>query len=201
LSVSSPANAQGDWHTEEVEFENAGAVLSGTLFMPTTTPPVATVVLIHGSGPEERMAWFAALLAADGLAVMTYDKRGVGLSGGVYEQENNVSSSNLSLLASDAAAAFAAVSKHPRLAEIPGGFAGFSQAGWIAPLAAVQSPSATFIALWSGAVCTVDEEIHFSALAQNYPSSLETYSNEGFSEFLASVDYRPDDFDPRHGLS
>ena len=201
LFASSLATAQDDWHAEDVTFESAGAVLAGTLFIPRADPPLAAVVLIHGSGPEERMRWFARLLASDGFAVLTYDKRGVGMSGGVYEGDNNVSTENLSLLASDAAAAFASIREHPLLLDIPGGFAGFSQAGWIAPLAALQSPSADFIALWSGVVSTVDEELHFSALAQSSPSSLEGYSNRGFREFLGSVKYRPDDFDPRQSLS
>ena len=201
LFASSLVTAQDDWYTEDVTFENAGAVLAGTLFIPRADPPLAAVVLIHGSGPEERIRWFAPLLASDGFAVLTYDKRGVGMSGGVYEGENNVSTENLSLLASDAAAAFASIREHPLLVDIPGGFAGFSQAGWIAPLAALQAPSADFIALWSGVVSTVDEELRFSALAQSSPSSLEDYSSREFEEFLGTVRYRPDDFDPRQSLS
>ena len=44
----------------------------------------------------------------------------------------------------------------------PIGFAGISQAGWIAPLAAERSDLAKFLVLWSGPVCKVSEEDIFS---------------------------------------
>ena len=45
---------------------------------------------------------------------------------------------------------------------IPVGFAGISQAGWIAPLAAERSGLARFLVLWSGPVCRVSEEDIYS---------------------------------------
>lgn len=41
-------------------------------------------MLIHGSGRATRMLWLADLFASEGIAVLTYDKRGVGRSGGQF---------------------------------------------------------------------------------------------------------------------
>jgi alpha-beta hydrolase superfamily lysophospholipase len=45
--------------------------------------PIAALVLVHGSGQESRMNGLGSLLAENGIAVLTNDKRGVGKSGGV----------------------------------------------------------------------------------------------------------------------
>lgn len=72
---------QAAYVTEEVTFTSAGVTLSGSLCR--AQRPVAAVVIVHGSGQEARMTEFAALLAAQGITAFTYDKRGVGKSGGV----------------------------------------------------------------------------------------------------------------------
>ncbi|MGL6128473.1 alpha/beta hydrolase, partial [Chryseobacterium artocarpi] len=68
--------------TTNVTFTSSGISLSGTIFKPDHA--TAAVVIVHGSGQEKRMTEFATLLADNGIAVLTYDKRGVGESGGVY---------------------------------------------------------------------------------------------------------------------
>src|SRR5262245_40886489 len=79
-----------------------GAMIAGDIHLPAGRP-TAGVVLVHGSGPEPRMTGFGNVLAGDGFAVLTYDKRGVGKSGGTYEGTYNISRDNLHLLADDAA--------------------------------------------------------------------------------------------------
>jgi pimeloyl-ACP methyl ester carboxylesterase len=186
---------------EEVEFQSAGVSLSGTLLYPEATRPVAAVVLIHGSGPEARMMWWARPLAADGLAVLTYDKRGAGRSGGVYEGDNNVSAANLDLLAQDAVAALDVMSRHPRLQKLPLGFLGASQAGWIAPIAATKSSATDFIVLSSGPVSTVAEELPFGAWAERTPDFHQKNTAQDVAKYLETVMYHPGDVDPRESLS
>ena len=93
--------------TKNVKFVSNGDTLAGTILKPTH--PFAALVIVHGSGQEKRMMEFATLLANNGIAVLTYDKRGVGESGGVYAGPevgtNNVDSTNLNLLSLDASAA------------------------------------------------------------------------------------------------
>jgi alpha-beta hydrolase superfamily lysophospholipase len=148
---------------EEVTFESHGAVLSGTLTWPDGRPKAA-LVLVQGSGPQERLSKLASMVAKRGIAVLTYDKRGVGRSGGVYEGELNSSAANISLLADDAAAAVRALAGQQDLQVLPIGLLGISQAGWIVPLAAVNDREVAFIGLWAGPLCRVSEQFRFQKL-------------------------------------
>lgn len=64
--------------TKSVKFTNNSDTLVGNLLMPKN--PFAALVIVHGSGQEKRMIELATQLAKKGLAVLTYDKRGVGES-------------------------------------------------------------------------------------------------------------------------
>jgi uncharacterized protein len=153
-------------HSEikEVEFRSQGVSLSGTVVLPPDM--VAAMVLVHGSGPEERMTGYSQALAAQGIATLTYDKRGVGKSGGIYvgpeAGTNNVSAENLNLLAADAAAAIKELVRLlPRDLRVPVGLTGGSQAGWIIPLAALLSPDTRFMVIWSGPLVTARQQLRF----------------------------------------
>ncbi|MDO7848100.1 alpha/beta hydrolase [Hymenobacter sp. M29] len=149
--------------TENVRFESAGVTLAGTVFTPRQS--VAAVVLVHGSGPEKRMTELATRLAEEGLAVLTYDKRGAGESGGVYAGPevgtNNIDAANLRLLAADASAATTALLAHLPARHGPVGLLGFSQAGWVIPLAANLNRAVRFLVLFSGPVITAREQLRF----------------------------------------
>jgi pimeloyl-ACP methyl ester carboxylesterase len=147
--------------TEEVKFVSHGTTLSGSLVLPSGDIHAA-VVFIHGSGKQTRNLVWAERFARDGIAALVYDKRGAGKSGGDYEGNQSVSEANLALLADDASSALRRLSTHPSLKGVPVGFAGISQAGWIAPLAAQRSGLAKFLVLWSGPVCKVSEEDIYS---------------------------------------
>jgi pimeloyl-ACP methyl ester carboxylesterase len=184
-----------------ITFQSHGAMLAGAIVFPDATPPVAGLVLVHGSGKVERMLPLARLLAQSGFAVLTYDKRGVGMSGGSYEEMENVSAANLDLLADDAGAALTALQGNSRLHDLPVGFLGVSQAGWIIPIAATRSPGAKFIGLWSGAVCTTSEQLHFQNWAEKYPNFWKSHTKQQVSDYMRSFRYRDDDVDPRASLS
>lgn len=163
VSTGTEAAEQPGVTSEEVRFTSQGVTLVGTLFQPDH--PRAAVVTVHGSGQEKRMATFANRLAKDGIAVLTYDKRGVGDSGGVYAGPevgtNNIDAANLELLARDAAAAVDVLAKRLPGKKIPVGLIGFSQAGWVIPLASKANPSVTFMVLFSGPVVTAREQLRF----------------------------------------
>ena len=154
---------------EEIAFVSHGIALSGSIVFPKGGKAQAAVVFIHGSGKQSRNLDWANRFAADGIAALVYDKRGAGKSGGEYEGQQSVSEKNISLLADDANAALGALTKHPLLTGVPAGFAGISQAGWIAPLAAQRNPAATFLVLWSGPVCKVSEEDIYSQYTADEP--------------------------------
>ncbi|MFV8375256.1 alpha/beta hydrolase family protein [Flavobacterium sp. GSP11] len=146
---------------ENVTFKSEGVTLAGSILNPKK--PFAAVVIIHGSDPVKREMEFAERLAKEGIAVLTYDKRGVGESGGVYAGPevgtNNIDSVNLTLLAKDASAA---VNKlHQLYKNIPIGLVGFSQAGWIIPIDASKNPLIEFMVLFSCPTITTLEQLRF----------------------------------------
>jgi pimeloyl-ACP methyl ester carboxylesterase len=149
---------------EEVEFRSEGVILSGTVVLPKRV--LAAIVLVHGSGQETRRIALSEELADLGIATLTYDKRGVDKSGGIYigpeVGTNNISAENLSLLAVDVAAAMKELARWlPSDPPVPIGLMGGSQAGWIIPLAASRSSHARFMVIWSGPIVTAREQLRF----------------------------------------
>lgn len=144
---------RADTHETDTTFKSAATTLAGRLIEPAgpVDPTRPLVVLVHGSEKTAAIgSVYAYMLAAQGVSVFVYDKRGTGASGGDYTQ-------NFELLADDAAAAL----NHARgLASGRFGRAGYfggSQGGWVAPLAATRSP-ADFVAVGFGLVVSPIEE-------------------------------------------
>ena len=187
----------------DITFTSEGILLGGTLFSPSD--PHAAIVLVHGSGQEKRMTRFAERLAAHGVTVLSYDKRGVGESAGIYAGPevgtNNVDSANLSLLAKDASAA---VNKLQELAQdLPIGLIGSSQAGWIIPIAATLNPSVDFMVLFSGPTITSLEQLRFQFHTNGDSNYWENHSEAEAREHIKND---PDRFeftatDPKHSLT
>jgi uncharacterized protein len=148
--------------TEEVRFVSHGETLAGSIVWPAGNSVTAAVVFIHGSGPQTRNLELARRFADRGIAALVYDKRGVGKSGGRYEGSQSVTGMNISLLTDDAVAALNMLAARAELSGVPVGFAGISQAGWIAPLAATRTRHAKFLLLWSAPVSKVSEEDIYS---------------------------------------
>ncbi len=72
-------------HVSHVEFESSGVLLQGSLFLPQGEGPWPAILLCHGFGSDRRVMRVTALDAARwGMAVLTFDFRGHGQSGGVY---------------------------------------------------------------------------------------------------------------------
>lgn len=158
------AFAQSDGITvQDVKFESKGITLAGSIVKPEK--PFAAVVIVHGSDPVKREMEFAKRLAKEGIAVLTYDKRGVGESGGVYVGPsvgtNNIDSANLNLLSQDADAAVKKFQTYLKNKKIPIGLVGFSQAGWIIPMAAGKNPEIRFMVLFSCPTITTLEQLRF----------------------------------------
>lgn len=147
--------------TEDIIFKSEGVSIAGTIYKPRHS--YAAVVIVHGSDKQPRMRDFASLLAENGILVLTYDKRGVGESGGIYAGPevgtNNIDSANLALLAKDANAAVNVLHQWDK--SIPIGLVGFSQAGWIIPIAANKNSQVNFMVLFSGSVVPTLEQLRF----------------------------------------
>ena len=132
---------------EDVRFANGGVQLSGTLISPRAAGKHPAVILVHGSGPATRewMVPFARFLVRRGMAVLGYDKRGVGGSTGDWTQ------ASFDDLAGDAVAAFEYLKGRPDIEANQIGLMGVSQAGWIMPIAATRTPGFAFLISVSGA--------------------------------------------------
>ena len=194
-----------EFSTENVEFKSAGVILAGTIFKPRQV--YAAVVLVHGSGRETRMLEMASTLAKHGIAVLTYDKRGAGKSGGIYAGPevgtNNIDSANLNLLALDASSASDALLSHLPPTHGLLGLMGFSQAGWTIPLAAQKNSNVNFMILFSGPVITALEQLRFQFYTAGKPNFWETHTEAEVREHIKNdADrYQFADTDPRDALS
>ncbi|MDR1344133.1 MAG: lysophospholipase [Tannerellaceae bacterium] len=172
--------------TENIRFDNAGVSLAGTIYTPRHSQ--AAVVLVHGSDQAPRMSAFASLLSEEGISVLTYDKRGVGESGGIYAGPevgaNNVDPDNLTLLAEDANAAVNIL--HQRDKNIPVGLVGFSQAGWIIPIAANKNVLVDFMVLFSGSMVPTLEQLRFQFFTEGKPDFWESHTEAEAREHIRS---------------
>ncbi|WP_369681646.1 alpha/beta hydrolase [Ferruginibacter sp. HRS2-29] len=123
------------------------------------------MVIVHGSDPVKREMEFTKRLAKEGISVLTYDKRGAGESGGVYAGPpvgtNNIDTTHLNLLADDASAAVYTFQTYLKDKKTPTGLVGFSQAGWIIPIAARKNPRIEFMVLFSCPTITTLEQLRF----------------------------------------
>ncbi len=174
--------------TEDIKFKSAGVILEGTIFKPKQI--LAAIVLVHGSGQESRMQRMASQLAENGIAVLTYDKRGVGKSGGVYAGPevgtNNIDAANLNLLALDAGNAADILLTKLRKKHLPLGLMGFSQAGWVIPLAANKNPKVDFMVLFSGPVVTTLEQLRFQFYTQGKSNFWDTHTEAEAREHISN---------------
>ncbi|MDR6547222.1 dienelactone hydrolase [Chryseobacterium rhizosphaerae] len=163
---------------QDVKFESQGITLAGSILEPKK--PVAAVVIVHGSDPVKRELEFAKRLAKEGIAVFTYDKRGVGESGGVYVGPsvgtNNIDTTNLNLLAQDANAAVTTFRTYLKDKKTPIGLVGFSQAGWIIPIAASKNPQIDFMVLFSCPTITTLEQLRFQFYTNGNNSFWENHT-------------------------
>jgi pimeloyl-ACP methyl ester carboxylesterase len=131
---------------EDVSFRRGGAVISGTLITPPTKPPHPAIVCLQGSGRSNRNNFgpFPYFFAAQGLAVLVYDKRGVGASTGNFGQ------ATFDDFADDAVAAVQFLKSRKEVDPRKIGLWGVSQGGFLAGMAAARSPDIAFVINTSG---------------------------------------------------
>lgn len=140
---------------EEVAFDNpkGGDRLAGTLTMPTDGKASKIVVLITGSGAQNRdeelmnhrpfLVW-SDWLTRHGIAVLRYDDRGTAQSTG------NFATATSADFADDAEAAVSYIQSRPDLKNLSIGLMGHSEGGLIAPMVASRNKAVKFIVLLAG---------------------------------------------------
>lgn len=139
---------------EDVKFRSGNIPLSGTLSLPEISGPHPAVIFISGSGRQTRdgdpwMNGFRILaedLARQGIAVLRYDDRGAGRSGG------GSSTDTMETFAEDAYAAVQYLKARPDIDPHRIGLLGHSEGGLIAPMVAVRTTDVAFIVMLAGPV-------------------------------------------------
>ena len=132
---------------EELQIEGDGFTLA-TSYSPAG--PTALVAL-HGAGEGTReslsLRHLHELLPPHGIGVVTFDRRGEG------ESTGDATRGRFDLQADDALAVLRAIGAER------GGLFGYSQGGWIAPLAAARSDDVAFLVLVASIGVTPSEQM------------------------------------------
>ena len=142
------------YRQEDVFFnnKNAGAKLAGTLTMPPKGKATKILILISGSGPQNRNEELAEFnqrpfliwsdyLTRQGFAVLRYDDRGVDQSTGDFQTATTAD------FADDAEAAVKYIQSRPDLKSMQIGLLGHSEGGMIAPMVAARNKNVKFLVL------------------------------------------------------
>ena len=199
---ASEVRAVGDHGEIDVRFTSRDTILAGTLFVPGAGGAHPAVVWVHASGEHERLRYGPVVDAfvMSGIGFFTYDKRGVGESGGTCcpADAEDAGIAEFGEQADDALAALEAVRARSEVDPVHVGYLGVSQAGWIVPVAATQSPHVAFAVLVSGATVTTGEEQLYSQLTGDTDLSGDTDRAE-LSRRLA--EHGPSGFDPKRYLT
>jgi len=150
---------------EEAIYENkkAGITLAGTLTLPSEKGPFPAVLLITGSGPQDRnetiyghypFMVLADYLTRQGIAVLRVDDRGVGESTGDFSLATSED------FASDVLAGIEYLKTRKEINPEQIGLIGHSEGGLIAPMVAIKSPDVAFIILMAGTGLTGEEILY-----------------------------------------
>jgi dienelactone hydrolase len=149
-----------DFVEEEVKFQNGVANLVGTLVKPRNTGKFPVIVFTHGSGNQTRGEDFyhsrAYLFARNGIAALIYDRRGKGSSTGGADKVR------FEDLADDAISAVRYLKNRKDVIPHQIGISGFSQGGYVSPLAATRSMDIAFVIVGSAPGITPDEQNDFN---------------------------------------
>lgn len=151
-----------DYDIEEVKFKNTkdNINLAGTFTCPKGTGPFPTVILISGSGGQNRNEeifnhkpfWVIAdYFAKNGIATLRYDDRGI------EESEGNFASATSADFANDARAGIEFLKQHSKVDKQNLGIVGHSEGGMIAPMIAASDNSIGFLILLAAPGIPIDQ--------------------------------------------
>lgn len=140
------------YYSEDITFENkkAGLSFAGTLTLPQKDGVFPVVILISGSGPQNRdeellghrpFLVLSDYLTKNGIAVLRYDDRGIALSKGDFKTATSLD------FATDVEAAIDYLKTRKEINIKKIGLIGHSEGGLIAPMIASKSKDVAFIVL------------------------------------------------------
>lgn len=176
------------YREEEVTFPNASAsvTLAGTLTLPKGSGPFPAAVLIAGSGPHDRdetlenhkpFLVLSDYLTRQGLAVLRYDKRGIGKSTGFADTATTLD------LASDTAAAVTYLKSRKDIDRARIGLIGHSEGAMIAPYLASRSKDIPWVVLLAAPTTKGEDTL------LNQSELIARASGMSNSQILASLNF------------
>lgn len=187
----------------DVAFDNpstTGVSIAGTLTLPEGEGPHPAVIMITGSGPQDRdetvvghqpfLVW-ADALSRRGIAVLRYDDRGVGASTGDFQAATSAD------FASDARAALEWLATQPEIDAARVGIIGHSEGGMIAPYVVQQGGEAAWIVMLAGTVVPggeiILEQQRRIAAAMGAPAAVVEQGNALQRQIMQAVADNADD--------
>jgi hypothetical protein len=141
---------------EEITFQSGDVTLAGTLTLPEGDGPFPALILLSGSGQQDRdealsivpgyrpFAEIADALTRQGVAVLRYDDRGVGGSTGDPTLATSAD------FADDAEAALRYLQERPDIDAKQIGMLGHSEGGILAAMVAARNPDVAFVVSMAG---------------------------------------------------
>ena len=164
----------------EIQFKANDNSLSGTLVLPTSEAPNAIAIFIHGDGPQNRFSNdsylpLINLLVENGIGVFSWDKAGIGKSTG------NWLAQGMEERANEAQVALTLLRKKYPESTIKIGYFGFSQAGWVIPIAATQS-TPDFSIIIGGAINWRDQGTYYDRVRLSQAG----FSHEKIDQYISN---------------
>lgn len=180
---------------EEVAYENkaAGVKLAGTLTHPRSEGQFPAVILITGSGAQNRdeeifghrpFLVLSDYLTRQGIAVLRVDDRGVGGSTGNFSQATTED------FAGDVISGIEYLKTRKEIDPTRIGLIGHSEGGIIAPIVATRSPDVAFIVMMAGTGLTGEEILYSQSelISRAEGASNETIArNEALMKKIYSI--------------
>jgi pimeloyl-ACP methyl ester carboxylesterase len=161
-----PAGAAPQHRDEDITFQSGATTLAGTVSLPSGGGPFPAVVLLSGSGPQNRdsevFGFRPFKLIADhfvkrGIAVLRFDDRGVGGSTG------SLADATMEDFADDALAAVRTLRARRDIDGERIGLLGHSEGATVAAAAAARGPEVAFIVWMAGNAVTGAEILRMQA--------------------------------------
>ncbi len=150
------------YFSEDVLFTNKkeNMKLAGTLTLPKKEGLFPVVILISGSGPQNRneellghkpFLVLSDYLTRNGYAVLRYDDRGVAKSEGDFSKATSAD------LAADVSAAIEYCQSRKEINKVKIGLLGHSEGGMIAPMVAATNKNVAFVIMMAGPGIPINE--------------------------------------------
>lgn len=186
-----------DTHRElNLRYPNGEQTLAATLYLPNSSGPHPAVIYHWGSGQWTRQLYDDYIVkywVENGIAVLSYDRPGVGGSGGECCRPE------IEKLATNVIASVRALEQIGDIDPLQIGAYGYSQGGWVVMNAAAREPALKFMVSGVGPAVSLGEEDAYSNFTGDDDCRPSGRSDEELDALMAQV--TPSGYDPRADIA